>query len=621
MGVSGVGKTTIGKHLAAQLQLSFYDADDFHPKANIDKMSNGIPLQDKDRWPWLDHIAAQMPIWVGQGAILACSALKEVYRKRLVPSEFQKNVQWIYLEGTYNTIKERLVKRKGHFFNPELLKSQFETLEPPLYGLKIDISNTIDKIIQKITNQSFMKNDLGLLGLGVMGKALARNFAGHGIKLSLYNRRVEGLEEGIAEQFIAEYPALNNAKGYEDIIPFVASLSQPRAIFLMISAGNVIDTVINQLIPHLSAGDILIDGGNSHFKDTERRIQTLAKKQIRFLGVGVSGGEEGALRGPSIMPGGNEDAYKKIAPLLKRIAARDSTSSACCAFVGKGGSGHFIKTIHNGIEYAEMQLITEVYNLLRFELHYDLPQLVDILSEWNEGHLKSYLLEVTIAIFKQKDGDQYVLDVILDKAKQKGTGGWSTTSAMKLGQPFDTIAAAVMARNISSQKTTRIAASKIYKLNKTEGASPSVDSIKQAYTIARILNHGIGFETMKAASDEYHWDLKLSEIARIWTNGCIIRSQLMEELIEYLKEDRHLLFEPKIVEMVSESYKALTEVVTYGLLARQSLPVFSAALNYINALTTASSTANLIQAQRDFFGAHTYERIDKEGTFHTIWGA
>jgi len=619
MGVSGVGKTTVGKALAKHLQFPFYDADDFHPKINIDKMTNGIPLNDEDRWPWLDHIAAEMSNWLKNGAVLACSALKEIYRKRLTPPNFQNNIQWVYLNGNYSTIAERLAKRRAHFFNPDLLKSQFETLESPDYGLKISISSTIDEIVQNIVNKNFMKKELGLLGLGVMGKALARNFAKQGTTLSLFNRRVEGVEEAVAEHFISEYEELKQARGFEDIPSFIASLNQPRIVFLMISAGDIIDTVLDQLLPHLSPGDILIDGGNSHYNDTERRIQMLAEKQIHFLGVGVSGGEEGAMHGPSIMPGGSEEAYNKVAPLLKQIAAKDITKNACCTYVGNGGSGHFIKTIHNGIEYAEMQLIAEVYGILRFELHYDFPQLIEVLSEWNAGHLKSYLLGATIAILKQKEGDKYILDLILDKAKQKGTGGWSTAAAMELGQPFDTIAAAVMARNISAQKTNRSTASSIYKLNKTKALAPSVDDIKCAYAIARIVNHGIGFETMRTASETYQWNLKLNEIARIWTNGCIIRSQLMEELIGYLKADKHLLFAPEVIKMISEHYSALTEVVTFGLKAGQGIPVLSAALNYLNAFTTESSTANMIQAQRDFFGAHTYERTDKEGIFHTIW--
>ena len=617
MGVSGSGKTTIGKLLASTLAIPFYDADAFHPLANITKMASGHALTDTDRLPWLQTIATAIPNWMEQGAVLACSALKESYRDILHLPEYKDAIKFIFLDGDYDLIEKRLRKRTDHFFDNTLLQSQFETLEIPQQAIRVSIAATPEQVVHNIVAKVTSKSELGLIGLGVMGKSLSRNFARNGLSLSLYNRRVEGLEENVAKKFITEHDELHTAKGFEDIPQFVASLQRPRAIFLMVHAA-VVDDVIAQLLPHLEPDDIIMDGGNSHFKDTERRISYLAEHQISFLGIGVSGGEEGALKGPSIMPGGTVNGYARVAPYLETIAAKGLGDTPCCSFVGNGGAGHFIKTIHNGIEYAEMQLIAEAYAILRYALHKESTDIADIFEEWNTGDLGSFLLEATIAILRHQEDGQLVLDVILDKAKQKGTGNWSTVAALELGQSFDTVTAALLARYISAEKDTRILANAQYQFTKTAAAIP-IDTIRDGYAAARIINHAIGFETLSKASIAYYWDLKLGEIARLWTNGCIIRSVLMNDLVGILQDTPQLLLHTAISDRLKQTYTSLITTTTFGMQQQLATPVFSAALNYFNGFKTKDSVANLIQAQRDFFGAHTYERIDKAGVFHTNW--
>lgn len=620
MGVSGVGKTTIGKGLSQRLNIPFYDADDFHPKTNKDKMASGLPLQDEDRWPWLDLIVTNYADWKRTGAVLACSALKEKYRERLQIDNDE--VQLIYLSASYDIVQKRLSERSAHFFDPNLLQSQYDALEEPKKGIVcnalLDKEIVLDTIMNTIQNEQ--TSQLGVIGLGVMGKSLSRNFANHNISLSLYNRHVEGIEEHIATDFIETYSELQHCKGFDDIKAFVTSLSLPRKIFLMVNAGPAVDAVVEGLLPYLSDGDVIMDGGNSHYLDTERRVKELQKKNIHFMGVGVSGGEEGALRGPSIMPGGTDTGYKQIGNFLEAIAAKDQYGNACCAKVGLGGSGHFVKMIHNGIEYAEMQLITEVYDILRTHCSLTLEEIATTFDTWNTSNENSYLLEISSKILRKKEDGIPLIDVILDKAKQKGTGSWSTTAALQIGTPFDTIAQAVLARIISSEKQQRLKASQVYAIDKKELNNLSVATIREAYQTARIINHAIGFESLRKASTHYDWKLNLSEIARIWTNGCIIRSTLMEELsVDLRGDDTTILFYPRIVHIVKEGQLALKEVVQHAISSGASVPVLSAAINYFNALIQGDSAANMIQAQRDFFGAHTYERKDKEGSFHTIW--
>ena len=625
MGVSGVGKTTIGSQLAQRLAVPFFDADDFHSASNVNKMSKGIALTDKDREPWLESLAHHIVSWSEKGAVLACSALKQTYRDRLVRNiakkQIAQKIQFVFLKASQSFIRKRLMSRTNHFFNPALLSSQFDILEPPQDAIVIDAQEDIATILQQIQAKLLVTQHIGLIGLGVMGKSLARNFANKNIALSLYNRHLPNKEEQVAQRFIDAYPELADVQGFDHMPSFINSLPKPRMLFLMVAAGAVTDVVLDALIPHLDKGDIVIDGGNAHFQDSARRSKALDKRGIHFFGVGVSGGEQGALYGPAIMPGGALDAYPQIQPIMEAIAAKDAKGKPCCHFVGKGGAGHFVKMIHNGIEYAEMQLITEVYNLLRFHKNMSLDAIANLFEDWNKTHLKSYLLEITVPILRKREAGVPLIDLILDTAAQKGTGSWSTTAALALGQPFDTIASAVMARHISAQKIVRISAQTQYDIAKAHLDTLDVDTLKMAYHCGRLINHAIGFETIKSASRSYQWHSNLSSIAHTWTNGCIIRSQLMEELVGIFDKDAmtHLLLQPTVVAQVKQLYPAFAKAVSEGLKAHASIPTLSAALNYFNGFTTANSSAHLIQAQRDFFGAHTYKRVDKEGNFHTDW--
>ncbi|HSI68935.1 MAG TPA: gluconokinase, GntK/IdnK-type, partial [Gillisia sp.] len=355
-GVSGVGKTTIGLLLSARLELPFYDADDFHPRENVEKMAAGIPLQDEDRKSWLQTLAENIKKWNEDGgAVLACSALKEAYRKQL-QSIPENELQWVFLHSDYEVILQRVSGRSGHYFKPSLLQSQYETLEYPEYGLHINVNkaeeNVMEEIMQKVQSTDA---EIGLLGLGVMGKSLAINLATKGINVNVFNRHVDGVEVDIAKDFARENAHVYNFLWFDDLESFVNSLSRPRNILLMVNAGKTVDIVIEGLLPFLEEGDLIIDGGNSHFQDSDRREKELAKNGLLFLGAGISGGEEGAKKGPSIMPGGSKVAYERAGKYLEKIAARDSNGDPCCAYIGPEGSGHFVKMLHNGLEYGEMQ--------------------------------------------------------------------------------------------------------------------------------------------------------------------------------------------------------------------------------------------------------------------------
>ena len=622
MGVSGVGKTTIGKLLARQLKIPFFDADDFHPVPNVEKMKTGISLKDEDRREWLENLAVKITEWQGEvGAVLACSALKEKYRKQLQVLP-QDHITWIFLHSDYDVIHKRILGREGHYFKPELLQSQYETLELPSYGIHIDVDQSPEEIIKEIMEKIEKKAEIGLFGLGVMGQSLAINMASKGFKVSVYNRHVDKLEVDIAKNFVSENAELN-FKGFDDLKAFTESLVQPRSILLMVNAGKVVDFVIEDLLPYLDKGDIIIDGGNSHFKDTIRREKQLKEKGILFMGAGISGGEEGARKGPSIMPGGPKISYERVGPVLEKIAAKDKAGDPCCTYVGPDGAGHFVKMVHNGIEYGEMQLIAETYHLLRFHTNAQPEEIADLFEKWN-GKLQSYLLGISVDILRKKENGKLLLDNILDAAKQKGTGGWSTNAALELGVPLDTISAAVMARNISGMKDERTSAAKKYffHTSENENISELQNDLFDAYRATSIINHATGFDLISAASKEYDWNLNLSEIARIWTNGCIIRSKLMEDLVEiFQKDQQHLLRHNEIVKEITGYSKCLRETVGKALNAGFPVPVMSAAANYLLSYTAEQSSANMIQAQRDYFGAHTYERKDKPRGefFHTEW--
>ena len=617
MGVSGSGKSTIGILLSQALSVPFFDADDFHSAESVMKMKNGTPLTDKDREPWLLSInqLAQKE-QKKSGCVIACSALKQDYRK-LLSKEIENAVNWIYLRGTFDQILERLQKRKNHFMSPELLQSQFDTLEEPKGALNIDIALDPDKIIENITN-TLSKTEFGLLGLGVMGKSLSRNLAQRGFQLSIYNRHVDEKEVDVALDFKNLHKELENAQAFDNLEAFVDSIETPRKIMLMVNAGKTTDIVIENLLPFLTSGDVLIDGGNSHFEETKARFDYLESKNIHFIGSGVSGGEEGALKGPSIMPGGDPEVYEIVKPYLEAIAARDANGLPCSTYVGPKGSGHFVKMVHNGIEYVEMQLLAEVFSILKFQGNtYD--QIANTFESWNDS--SSYLLEITIDILRKKEGNDWLLDKILDKAGNKGTGNWTAVAAAQLGIPSTLVTSALFARYISFFKEDRIKVSGIYPAGGKLDLSISADDLQKAYQFARIINHYQGFKLIAETSSINNWKLNLSEIARIWTNGCIIRSSLMVDLIEIFKDVDDLLSDTKVVDSLASSRDAIKQVVSHCVLAEIAIPCLSEAVNFFSGMSTADSNANLIQAQRDYFGAHTYQRVDDlTGQFHhTDW--
>ncbi len=620
MGVSGSGKTTVGKLLAERLTIDFFDGDDFHSEKNVKKMASGSPLNDSDRENWLDAIntKAKEIIEKNKSAVFACSALKKAYRI-ILEKDLSFKVLWIYLKGDFDFIHQRISERKGHFMPPNLLKSQFETLEEPINGIVVNLESPPDEIISFIMNK-LNTTEFGLVGLGVMGKSLARNLAKNGVKLSLYNRHVAGIEENIANKFIEQHSELEHAFGFEDLEKFVNTIQHPRKIFLMIKAGLETDIFIDQIKLFLEKGDILIDGGNSHYNDTKRRMDSLLKDGIHFIGTGVSGGEKGALEGPSIMPSGDFEAYKKISNYLNIIAAKDKNGESCCTYIGPEGSGHFIKMVHNGIEYAEMQLIAETFAILRYGKGLEPTEISSLFKSWSNEELKSYLLEITAEILLKKEGDQALIDLILDKAGNKGTGNWTTVAGTELGVPVTMITSALFARYLSSIKTDCLGIN-----HHSEVASidfnASENEIKAAYQLARILNHQQGFCLIKTASDHFNWNLNLSEIARIWTNGCIIRSVLMEKLTERFKNSTDIFENIDFIKEMISSKSALKNVCKSSLEKELPIPSHLAAIDYLNVLNNNFPTANIIQAQRDFFGAHTYQRVDdSSGKFyHTVW--
>ncbi|WP_299555938.1 NADP-dependent phosphogluconate dehydrogenase [Seonamhaeicola sp.] len=619
MGVSGCGKTTIGNLLAESLRIPFFDGDDFHSQANVDKMSNGIPLNDEDRYGWLQTLNGLAKEQLEkQSCIIVCSALKQSYRD-LLSQGIEKHTKWVHLAGTFDQIEARINNRSDHFMSSALLQSQFDTLEQPTDALTIDISLKPEDIVEKIREEIDMKSEFGLFGLGVMGKSLSRNLANNGFRVSLFNRHVDGLEEDVAVNFKNEHEELASALAFDDIEAFVNSLQRPRKIMLMVNAGKTIDIVIDLLMPHLSEGDIIIDGGNSNYNKTKARFEYLKAKQMHFIGTGVSGGEEGALKGPSIMPSGAKEAYKNVQPYLETIAAKDENKLPCCTYVGPEGSGHFVKMVHNGIEYAEMQLLAEVFSILS-ATGKDPDEIADILEGWKVT-ANSYLLEITVDILRKKENKDWLIHKILDKAGNKGTGNWATIATAQLGAPSTMMASALFARYISFYKDDRVEAQQHYGSHNDLSLEVSSEALLNTYQFARIINHHQGFGLIQQASGTYHWNINLSELARIWTGGCIIKSSLMVELVEILKDTDSILKSETIIKQIKALKPDANKVVSECILNELPVPCLSEALNFFNAFTTADSSANIIQAQRDYFGAHTYQRTDDgSGKFyHTNW--
>ncbi len=463
-------------------------------------------------------------------------------------------------------------------------------------------------------------NHIAVVGLSVMGANLARNAARNGATVSVFNRTTEKMEKFLSD--FGSEGAFIGCKTHEEL---AASFKGTKTILLMVQAGAAVDDVIAEILPHLSKGDILIDGGNSYFKDTERRAKELSAKGIRFVGMGVSGGEEGALNGPSMMPGGDKSAVEELLPLLTKMSASDGEGGKCIAYMGEGGAGHFVKMVHNGIEYGDMQLIAEAYHLLTYVSGLENEQLAKLFAEWNEGEdLQSFLIEITAQIFKKREGDAYLVDLILDSAGSKGTGKWTSQCALDLGVMIPTITAAVDARAMSAHKKERSAAFKALEPYKLAVDTPDLDSadVRFALFLSKICSYAQGLALIAAASKEYGWNLPFAEICRIWKGGCIIRSTLLGTFEKAFKKDpslKNLLLDPSVIEEFKERHQVWRSVIAKGIAAGVPLPAMTASVSYFDGYFTENLPQNLIQAQRDLFGAHTFQRIDKEGTFHADW--
>lgn len=462
-----------------------------------------------------------------------------------------------------------------------------------------------------------MQADIGLIGLAVMGQNLVLNMADHGFTVAVYNRTTSKVDD-----FLKGPAQGKKIIGAHDLKEFVSSLKRPRRVMLMVKAGDAVDEFIEHLLPLLEKGDIIIDGGNSHFPDSQRRYEDLKKRGILFVGAGVSGGEEGARHGPSIMPGGNPEAWPHVKPIFQAIAARSEDGAACCEWVGEGGAGHYVKMVHNGIEYGDMQLICEAFDLLQRNSSCD--ALAKTFAAWNEGPLNSYLIEITAEILKHKDTDgKPLLEKILDVAGQKGTGKWTGIEALNQGISLSLIVEAVFSRCLSAMKEDRVAASHLYKGPKHTG-NISSDLVAQALYASKIMSYAQGFMLMRAASDSNQWKLDFGSIALMWRGGCIIRSRFLGKIKQaYDKNPKlpSLLVDPFFVDEVTRCIPAWRQVISEGVLMGVPLPCFSTALAFFDGYRSGRLPANLLQAQRDFFGAHTYERIDRPRGqfFHTNW--
>ncbi|MEH2474306.1 6-phosphogluconate dehydrogenase [Nitrobacteraceae bacterium AZCC 2161] len=467
------------------------------------------------------------------------------------------------------------------------------------------------------------KCDIGVIGLAVMGANLARNIARHGFSVALHNRHQDK-----TRALIDEFGGEGKFVPCDDLKALVTALERPRAIIIMVKAGDAVDAVINDLVPLLDVDDIIIDAGNSLFTETERRFTALERRRIRYLGMGVSGGEEGALKGPSIMPGGDRKAYARVEPILTRIAAQVD-GEPCCTYIGPGGAGHFVKMVHNGIEYADMQLIAEAYDILRTVHGLGAAAIGDIFEEWNKGELESYLVEITSTVLKQKDSktDGALVDAIVDEAEQKGTGRWTARNALDLGVPLTGITEAVHARALSAQRMLREEASA--KLTgpyvETRKITPSlIQDIRNALYASKIIAYAQGFEQLAAASSEYKWGLELDGVANIWRGGCIIRARLLDRIREAFaggNDVKSLLLEDFFRDAVQKAAPAWRRVVAGAVENGIPVPAFSSSISYFDGLRRERGPANLIQGLRDLFGAHTYRRRDDGGkSHHTQWG-
>lgn len=465
-----------------------------------------------------------------------------------------------------------------------------------------------------------MKSNIAVIGMGVMGSCLALNMANHNFKVAVYNYTPD-----LTDAFVKNHPHQNIIPCY-DVKSLVDNVARPRKFFIMVTAGKAVDSVIESLLPYLDPEDIIMDGGNSFFKDTKRRYEYVTSKGFKYFGVGVSGGEEGALNGPALMPGGNKESYKEIKDVLESIAAKASDGKPCCTYIGEDGAGHYVKMVHNGIEYADMQLIAEAYLLLKYVGKYTNSQIADIFHEWNQGELNSFLISITADIFKEQDdlAEGELVDKILDSAGQKGTGRWTSIAALDQGVNTSIMTSACNARNISSfyEKRQKLADSGLKQAMPVEIDENFVEEVRRSLYTAKIAAYTQGLALYKSASETYDWHLNLGEIASIFRAGCIIQARFLNNITEAYRKNPELdnLMEADFfADKVKANEQSLRKIVAKAILAGIPVSAFANAISYIDGLSTKVVGANLIQAQRDYFGAHTYKRTDREGSFHHQW--
>ncbi|RND61789.1 NADP-dependent phosphogluconate dehydrogenase [Lacticaseibacillus paracasei] len=466
------------------------------------------------------------------------------------------------------------------------------------------------------------KPQIGVVGMAVMGKNLALNIESRDNTVAIFNRTGSK-----TKAVVEEHPDKKLVPSYK-IEDFVASLEKPRRIIMMVKAGAGTDAVIKELLPLLDKGDVLIDGGNTFFEDTMRRSAELDKSGINFIGMGVSGGELGALHGPSLMPGGQKEAYDLVAPILEAISAKAEDGAPCVTYIGPNGAGHYVKMVHNGIEYGDMELIAESYNLMRNLLGLDVKEMADIFSEWNKGELDSYLIDITADILTRKDdlgSDKPIVDMILDRAGNKGTGKWSSQSALELGVPQSVITESVYARYISAMKQERVEASKVLPkpvANVSVDKKEAIEMIRKALYFSKLMSYAQGFEQLRFASEKYDWKLQYGDLAKIWRAGCIIRARFLQNITDaYNKKPdlQNLLLDDYFLNIAKNYQESVRDLVGVAVKAGVPVPGFSAAISYYDSYRSAVLPANLTQAQRDYFGAHTYERTDRDGIYHYSW--
>lgn len=469
------------------------------------------------------------------------------------------------------------------------------------------------------------KSDIGIYGLGLMGRNIALNFNDSGFYTSVFNPHLPG-EERRVESFISVEAADTNIRGFDDLETFIDSLEKPRKIMLMIKTGDPVDAVLEELAPLLDRQDILIDGGNSHYRATNRRLKHLSKLNIRYVGMGISGGKEGTRKGPALMPGGDNKAWAELQPLLQPIAATSADGTPCCKWMGAEGAGHFVKMVHNGIEYALMQLIGECYHLMKAGMDMSNPEIGRAFESWNTDLLSSYLLDITTDILAAEDKEgQFILDHILDKAEQRGSGRWAVLTALDLGLPVPVISEAVFSRNMSAFKNLREEASEELDMKSDINLTPeSTENLQKALMGGHLIAFAEGFWILQAANEEFDWDIPLDKVAKVWRGGCIIRSAIVNHIAESYQDNEqlsHLLLASDFKTMLHNIHDGWRSATAFGIRAEIPVPAMSAALSHFDALRTGRLPANLIQAQRDYFGAHQYERTDRPGgqLFHTNW--